>query len=478
MIAILTYEDLRAAGDSEDNRIAFITKAISEHKGSQAYKKAQEAQAYYDGENPTIMHLEKVLYDFQGLAHRDLYSANHKIASNFFGIVVDQEVSYLLRNGITWDDEATGKKLGKDFHRRVADVLEAGAIEGISFGFWNLDHLEIFHFADAPDHPGFVPLYGADTGLLMAGIKYWQVDDSKPVHMILYEADGVTEYRKDRGQEIVVEKEKHGYKTLQTVQRDTGAVVAEADGGNYKKFPIVPFRYKKNGQSEMQGKRNTLDALDLVTSNMVNNVDEGNLIYWILKNCGGMDDLDDRQFIEQLKVTHVAHADGDEGASVEAHTVEAPFEGNDKAIERLESRLYKDFRAFNEAAITAGNQTATAILASYVPLDGKTDKNEDNISDFISAILEIAEIEDEPSYTRSRIINAGEEVQMVLSAAEYLGDEYTTEKILTILGDADRLREIQDAKAAEASDRYRQQEAELEKLKQQNQGQGQNDLDE
>ena len=57
---------------------------------------------------------------------------------------------------------------------------------------------------------------------------------------------------------------------------------------------------------------------------------------------------------------------------------------------------------------------------------------------------------------------------MVLQAAEYLDDEYVTTKILTLLGDADKAKEVLKRKDAEASDRYKQMEAELEDLKSQN----------
>ena len=54
---------------------------------------------------------------------------------------------------------------------------------------------------------------------------------------------------------------------------------------------------------------------------------------------------------------------------------------------------------------------------------------------------------------------------MVLQAAEYLDDEYVTTKILTLLGDSDKVQMVLKRKDAEAADRYKQQEAELEELR-------------
>ena len=43
----------------------------------------------------------------------------------------------------------------------------------------------------------------------------------------------------------------------------------------------------------------------------------------------------------------------------------------------------------------------------------------------------------------------------------------TSPKLLTLLGDADKVQEVLKRKDAEAADRYKRQEAELEELKQQ-----------
>lgn len=51
---------------------------------------ALDAEQYYDGENPTINRYEKIIYDLKGRAHKDMWTANHKLASRFFGFAVDQ----------------------------------------------------------------------------------------------------------------------------------------------------------------------------------------------------------------------------------------------------------------------------------------------------------------------------------------------------------------------------------------------------
>lgn len=441
-----TYQDLLTAGESEQSRIKFILACINEHKSSEAYKLAVDAQLYYNGENPTINRYEKLLYDFQGRAHVDLFSANHKIASKFFGFAVDQEDSYLLGNGVMFGNSATKNKLGTDFDLRVMDASRYALIAGVSFGLWNLDHIQVFKLTE------FVPLYDEEDGALKAGVRFWQVDDDKPLRATLYEMDGYTDYFRAKGKDMEIRTPKRTYKQLVRVSDVDGEEIYA--GENYPCFPIVPLKNGENGMSEIVGKRNTIDALDLCTSNMVNNVDEGNLIYWVLTNCGGMDDLDDAKFLERMKTTRVAHADGtDGGARAEPHTIEAPYAGTTSAIDMLTKKLYADFQAFDASAVSAGNQTATAIKASYVPLDLKTDKFEASVTEFILGILKLAGIDDQPTYSRNQIINKSEETQTVLLGAPYYDDEYITKKLLTILGDADQYDGIVMRKDAEDMER-------------------------
>lgn len=442
---MLTYQDLLAVGGDEKSRMDFIRRAINEHKGSRAYRMAVDAELYFKGENPTINRYEKIIYDMQGRAHRDMYTANHKIASSFFGFDVRQEVSYLLGNGVTFQDDATKDRLGKKFDLEMVRAGKYALIAGVAFGFWNFDHLEVFKLRE------FGPLYDEENGALMAGIRFWQVADDKPLRATLYEVDGYMDYIQRSGEDMTVLKDKRPYILRMRTSAADGTEIY--DGQNYPTFPIVSLKNGEDALSELTGKQNTIDALDLCTSNMVNNVDEGNLIYWVLTNCGGMDDLDDAKFVERLKTLHVSHAEGDDGAKAEAHTLEAPYNGTSTTIDMLKRKLYEDFQAFDSSAVSAGNQTATAIAASYTPLDLKVDDFEASVTEFILGILELAGIDDEPSYTRSKIINRAEETQTILMGAEYFDDEYITKKLLTINGDADQYDSLMERKAAEETER-------------------------
>ena len=459
MIDILTYNDLLEIGENERDRMEFVLDAIREHKGSELYKTAYDAELYYKHKNPTIMRFQKWIYNQMGQKVPDIWSPNNKIASNWYNYFTTQAVSYLLGNGVTFGKkEQTKDKLGKDFDKKVQDVATHAKNGGVAFGFWNLDHLECFDLTE------FVPIYDEDDGGLKAGIRFWQIDDSKPLRATLYELDGYTDYIKRKNEDVAILHGKRAY--TQIVRKNDIEGETILDGAPPAGFPIVPL-WNINRQSDLVGNRGTIDAYDLMVSGLINNVSDGEFIYWILKNCGGMDSTDDAKFIEQLKLTRVAHADGDDGASVEAHNVTVEFEATAEALDRLTNQLYADFMALRVQDLSAGNKTATEITAAYEPINQKTDQFEYCVTEFINGILALAGIEDEPTYTRSQMSNQSETLEMVLQAAEYLDDEYVTTKILTLLGDADKAQEVLKRKDAEAADRYKQMETELEDLKNQ-----------
>lgn len=423
----------------------FVLDAIREHQQSAEYKIAADAELYDAHQNPTIMRYQKFVYNQMGQKVPDIWAANNKIASNWYNYFTTQAVQYLLGNGVTFEKEDTKEKLGKKFDRAVQDAAVKAKNGGVSFGFWNLDHVEVFALTE------FVPIWDEEDGSLKAGVRHWQIEDDKPFRATLYELDGYTDYIKRKGEDMQILHPKRSYKHKVAVSEADGETIL--DGENYGSFPIVPF-WNINRQSELVGNQGTLDAYDLMISGLVNNVSDGEFIYWILKNCGGMTELDDAKFYEQLKIRRVAHADGDDGAEVEAHKVEVPFEASAEALDRLEKQLYKDFMALKVDDISAG-ATNDQIQAAYEPINQKTDDFEYCVTDFIEYILELAGIEDTPTYTRSQLSNRTEVAEMLLQAAEHLDDEYIVTKLLTLLGDADKVQEVLRRKDAEAADRYK-----------------------
>lgn len=460
MFKIRTYNDLLDIGENEQKRMDFVLDAIRQHKQSEAYRIAKDAELYASGRNATIMNYQKLLYTLTGKAVPDNYSANHKCASGFFKRFVTQEAAYLLGNGITFENGTTKDELGKNIDSVLYKGAKSALIQAVSFGFYNKDHIEMYDLTE------FVPLYDEENGALMAGVRFWQIDDNKPLRATLFEVDGYTDYVKRKGEDMAVLNEKRTYIQVVKSSEADGEIIY--DGQNYPTFPIVPLWANPEKQSELVGKREQIDCYDLIKSGFANDLDDASMIYWTITNAGGMDDVDLAKFIERMKTVKAATIDGDEGMKAEAHTMDVPYQSREAYLSRLEKDLYKDCMALDTEQIAAGNVTATQIEAAYEPLNQKTDEFELCLHEFINGILAVAGIDDTATFKRSQIVNRKEETEMLLLAAEYLDDETVLRKLPFLT--EDEIEGILQRKGAEEIDRYAQLEKENEELKAQQNG--------
>lgn len=114
----------------------------------------------------------------------------NRIGSSFLFRFVTQQNQFLLSEGVSLPEE-TKKRLGADFDHLLSRLGECALLHGVSYGYWNADHLEIIEMARAAGS-GFFPLLDEMTGELMLGVQFWQLGTKRPMFLRLFEQDGVT----------------------------------------------------------------------------------------------------------------------------------------------------------------------------------------------------------------------------------------------------------------------------------------------
>lgn len=447
---MLTYQDLLAVnekkGDTE--RIDFARRVIEEHKQSELYKIAQIGDEYDRKENRAITDFVRLIYRVDGAAVPDNIGSNYRLASGFFDRFLTQEVQTLLGNGVTFKEKGVKEKLGTTFDNVVSRIARYSLSAGLSFGFWDRDKLLSFPVYDK-NGACFAPLVDEETGAFSAGVRFWQLDTNKPLYGTLYEPDGLTAMVWRPGEKGAILKPKQAYKTgtiASPAERAEGNVIAY--GENYPAFPIIPLWGNPKHQSEIVGLKGNIDCYDLIKSGFANSVDEASYIYWTINNAGGMTDNDLVQFIEHMKTIKAAVV-SDQGASAQAHSIEAPYNSREALLNRLEDDLFRDAMAVNTDKISAGNVTATQIEAAYDAHNSKVDQFEYCVLDFIQGILTVAGLSGTPTFTRSQVSNKTEQINNIIAGAQFTGNEYAVRKILEINGDGDMADEIIKSHAAE-----------------------------
>lgn len=438
-----TYQDfLEVAEKSDRERMEFVLSAINNHKDSDLYKQAVIAKEYDAHRNVTIAYFQKLLYTLNGKVIPDNYSPNYKLRSNFFANFITQETQYLLGNGVTLKKEENKAKLGAGFDTRLQDAAHDALVGGVSYGFWNLDHLEVFDVTE------FVPLLDEENGALRSGIRFWQVCTSKPLRATLFEPDGFTQYIRRSGEEMMILEPKRGYVAVEATSEIDGTELLAYQ--NYPGFPIIPMYGNRAKQSELVGQREAIDCYDLIKSGFANTVDDASVIYWTISNAGGMDEIGMARFKESMRRIGVGLVD-DDGAKAEAHTLTIPVEAREALLSRISDDLYRDFQMLDVTKLQGGQKTATEINAAYQSMDNKVDQFEYCVIDFLQALFKIVGIEDDPSFTRSKVTNQLEQTQMVLLAANYLDDETILNKLPWLT--QEEVAEILKRKAAEDIER-------------------------
>lgn len=417
MSRVYTYQTLQKA-QSEWDKTEFIRSFVQQHTSSAPYRMATDADLYDANQNPGA---ERFASRYAEMLKRLSKNTRQNmprpdmVKSNLFRRLNKQRTTYSLGNGISFAEDIKKDSLGKNFDELVQTAGYFASIHGESFGFWNSDHLVVFKLTE------FAPLYDENDGTLKSGVRFWRLNPETPMHYILYEPDGFTEYVEDRETgRINAEKGKQAYK-VKTTTTPAGDEIVEGEG--YSSFPIVPLWGSDLHQSTLVGMKPYIDNTDLVMSGFCNDMQDCAQIYWLCENFNGMTDDELVAFLEKLNLYHIAGADTSEGGKITPYTTEIPVTARQTLLDLLHDRVYEDFGGLDVHCVSA-DSTNDHLDAAYEPMDENADDFEKQLKPFIRQICLLAGLGDvSPVFTRKKITNTAEQVSMVLSEAAVIGNE-------------------------------------------------------
>lgn len=425
---MLTYQDYLEEWD----RAKFIAKAIQHHTHSPEYRTALDADLYDRQRNVTINGYVKLIQDRTKNPLVDITAANNRIASNFFHRLNTQRCAYLLGNGVRFTKrearedgvqvDAIKERLGSKFDVDLSRWAYLALIHGVAFGFWNLNRLYVFPLTE------FVPLWDEETGQLRAGIRFWRLQPNKPMTAVLYTETGYSTYRTPRWEgglnlELVEAEQPYIVNVRHTEAK--GAVETGSEG--YGVLPIIPMWGSNLRQSTLVGMREKIDSYDLIQSGFANDMTDCAQIYWIIQNCGGMTDEELQEFLDNIRLKHVARVDtrsfdGDSRSALTPYVQDIPYQGRRAYLDGMRASIYEDFGGLDVHALAAGS-TNDHIDAAYQPMDEEADLFELQVIEAVQGVLALMGIDDTPIFKRNRVCNFKETVQAVMMEREVLGDE-------------------------------------------------------
>ena len=429
-----------------------------------------EANAYFSGNNTEIM--KKVMIkpevirtkteDGERKSLTSTQVVGNRLSNDFFFRFVVQQNQYLLGNGVTLKSAEIKKKLGRSFDTRLQEIGENSLLHGVSWGYWNFDHVEAIS-AVKDSYSGFVALCDEMTSEPKVGIQFWQIDKEKPMGVRLFEADGVTVFSfpstgtVENDTKVSIVEPKRAYK-IKTIRDGSGVSVLSEE--NYRTIPVVPLFGNKEKRSELTHNiKSKIDAFDRIQSDLGDNLDRANDVYWVLNNFGGTADdvVNMIEMINKVKaVLNQSNAVGG-GATAEPRTIEVPYMARSTALEILRKSLYQDFMALDMDEIKGGSLTNVAIKTAMANLNLKADRYEWQCFSFVQNILSFVGVEGEDAeiirFNRRGIVNESETIANIYMMRNDVSREWalaanpmvSSDEIPTILAQREKEQQ-EDAK--------------------------------
>lgn len=453
---MLTYQDYLAAPDMA----RFIERLISEHRRSDVYLTAVDADAYDHQRNTTILAFTSEVRRRKGNA----WKQDIKIPCNLFRRLNKQRCSYLLGNGVSFTRkekravegklvtvDVTREALGNNFDGDVYDWGYKALIHGVCYGYWTPERIYVFPVT------GFAPLPDEETGALRGGARFWRLDPKKPLFVDFYTEAGIYSLKSNGAGDVMTLTDPNPtpylLKTMKTEARGEWVVSAE----NYSTLPVIPMYGSSLHQSTLVGMKQRIDSIDFCASGFARDVRDIAKIYWVLENCGGMTDGEMDKFLDDILERHIAQVDSDGafgGDSAKEHlspyVQDVPYNSSTAYIKQATEALYQDFGALDVHTVSASS-TNDHLEAAYQPMDEEADEFEREVTRAIKQGLELMGIDDEPKYKRNRVVNEKERTEMILSATNLIGRRKALEKLPFI--DTDEVDEVEETEFEDAQGR-------------------------
>ena len=399
----------------ETERHSRLWDKITDYKATETYRRAFVAQEYFMGRNYDVLTFRKPITGEKGKLLEEKFPVMNRI---FYRLVL-QMSQYSLTNGITinkGEQDDIKDKLGKRFDTRLLRMGEVAIIQGACYAFWN--NGEIVYFTPLE----FIPLYDEWSGEMVAGIRFWQTADDRPMYVQIFEKTGITDVELSESG-VVKNTKQQSYSNVNKDQMKRGRKLPEMlrkviGGGELATLPIRGLYANPERESQFTADmRANVFRYDRIATDFGSNLDMANDIYWVINNFGGSV-ADVKRMLKEISELKATYADGD-GATAVPHTMEVPHEARRIALEILNSLIIANFCGIDILKVEGGARTATEIKLSTIDLNNLATRFESEVYSFVQELVELAigiEVED-ISFKRNFIVNEEMVANMLMALA-------------------------------------------------------------
>lgn len=354
----------------------FIELEIKRWKGSPARKAQLVGENYYQGLHD-ILNRKRTVIGKDGKLEEVENLPNNKIVDNQYAKMVDQKVNYLLGQPLTFDtdddayQEALSDVFNKRFHRTLKNMGENALNCGLGWIYPYYDENGEFKFKRFEPFE-ILPFWkDAEHTELEFVVRVFQAElyEGKELKIIerveIYYPDRIERYYLDSEGNLVPEPD--NFQSDYMVFQDESG---EAQGYNWGKVPLIPFKYNNREIPLIKKLKSLQDGINTMLSDFENNMQEDsrNTIL-IIKNYDGQNLAEFRHNLATYGAVKVKTIDGADGG-VDALQVEVNAENYKGILEIFKKALIENAMGYDaKDDRLAGNPNQMNIQSMYSDID-------------------------------------------------------------------------------------------------------------
>lgn len=453
--------------------LQFYARELTAWRTSPERREMIDGDRYYVGDHP-ILYRKRTIVGADGQPEEVDNVPNSRIIDNQYAKHVDQKADYLLGKPITFQ---SGNKNYASMVQKVLGAKFMRTLKLAGVGAFNSGKAWLYPYYDETGKlafkmfPGYevLPFWedSAHTKLETAArlypVEVYKGQDKEIIDKVdIFDPDGVRTFIFSNGS-LIPDGGKQNYLTFTD---DKG----EEQKYNWGKTPLIAIKYNANEIPLIRRARSIQDAINLLQSDFVNNMQEdaGTTII-VLKNYDGANLGEFRHNLSTYRAIKVRSVDGVEGG-VEALHIEVNSENYRTVLELLKKALIENMRSYDAKDDRLGNnpnQMNIQSMYSDIDLDSNAMETElqaafEDILWYVDLYLansgqgDFTEEDIEVIFNRDVLINESETIDNCTKSVGVLSTETIVSQHPWVTDVEEELRRLEEEKKSTESDPYRQ----------------------
>lgn len=406
-----------------------------------------------------------------------LRSADNRIPSNFYQLLVDQEAGYVasvfpdIDVGKDSDNKKIIDVLGDDRALTLNALLVDSSNAGRGWLHYWIDEDNNFRYGIIqPDQ--ITPVYATTLDNKLLGVlrSYKQLDPEVGKYFTVHEywTDKEAQFFKTSttNSEII-----EPYNIITSYDLSAGYETGQSNTlkHNFGRVPFIEFPKNKYRLPELNKYKGLIDAYDDIYNGFINDLDDVQTVILVLTNYGGVSLKDFMNDLKKYKSIKINNAGNGDKSGVDKLQIDIPVEARDDALKITRDNIFLFGQGIDPANFESSNASGVAIKMLYSHLELKAAKTqtyfEHAINELVRAIMRYLNFSDADKrhisqhWTRTKVEDSLTKAQIVSTVANYSSKEAVA-KANPIVDDWQQ--ELKDlAKDREENDPYANQADEL-----------------